>query len=260
MEHSTFLAVQLLGPKMPPAKWLFEHVYQAGFNGVEILLTKHVLRNLQDLTDEALLAGLDVSFHRWWPTGGDGWHNKLVTPYLFPDAETRIWDVLPDDFPDDVVVSSHDATSKDEYFFLEHGLFQPTPTGVEFEGFAKLKRWMHERQTRLVFDVGHWLQCAYWPGCPDIYRHGQAHLLQCLTDEFSDWRHQVDEIHVYGIEKFDASSMNRWPWNSPRLDVGAFLDHVHASGWKGRVVWEIHPFQLFRPGGFKKLERLAAYR
>ncbi len=227
-----------------------------GFDGLEVLLTKQVLRDPYAVANTAAHAGLRTVFHRWWPTRGEGdvkggWHNTYVTPYLFPAGDVRLEDALPQDFGLPVVTCTYSRASLDEHVALRHARLQPTITGMEVIPFDELKGWIRAHKARVVFDVGHWLQYLYWP---KPVTRPRALLHADLVGEFMEFRDQIDELHVYDVAEFTATGMNRFPGDG-MLDIPTFLYHVKRSGWQGQITWEINPFQVF-PHKFRRLAAL----
>jgi hypothetical protein len=241
-----------------PDRWAFDIIAKAGFSGVELLLTKHTLRHLDRRLFALTDRGLDFSVHRWWPRGEGAHNKKFIHELFFPADNVSLLDKLPFGAPYPVVVSSYERYSMDEYLNVPMALFQPTPTGPEVVPFNDLKEWMKRKNVRVVFDLGHWLQYVYWPKpVPFVWGEDCGEILSVLMTEFLPFKNQIKEIHLYDIDTFTASGMNRLPGKGYHL-LKKFLLFLKTIGWEGRIVWEIDPRQVF-PNKICRLKELPVF-
>jgi|GEM_PF-5251117 len=254
-----FIPVQILhGNLFPfPYRPYFERIKEAGIDGVKLLLTKYVITHAEELAREAHEHGLEVRFHRWWPTFTTGWHNWLVTPFFFPQLGfARVDEVLPYNFNHPTVLSTYDAESFFEYGQLgTYALMQPACTGqrgqvVPFRLVLDQIRW---RNLRIVFDIGHWLQYHFWPEqVPDDASFGILH--DILSAYFSIFQKYICELHVYGVDTFTATGMNRWPDDPGRIHVFSLLADIAKRGWRGPITYEVAPSLIKKdPGRLRTL-------
>lgn len=244
-----------MGPWMPPIELTMRWIKSLGFDGTEVLFTKYALRRRELIARTARRAGLDVAFHRWWPPVGDGWHNKLVTPHLFPKADEAVWNYLPQTFEHDVVLCSYEERSEQEYDFLERALFQPTPTGIYTPPFNELKAWIKERQVRLVLDIGHWLE-YHFGGAGNVPMDLRTRLA-VLVEAARELAPYIHELHLYGVQHYGETGMNKFPDTLCPL----FLDEMQyiKLPMLKRVTWEISPFEMIKPYAQQRLRALPTF-
>lgn len=164
---------------------VFRKIKRLGFDGVEILLTTHVLKNLQQVIDYAEEAGLLITFHDWWTNDISG---RIFTRIgVFHPEGVTLAEVLPANFQHPVVVSTYRWENRDA---VPYARIQPV-SGMPFEEQMAIIR---EEKRPLVFDVMHWMHYKY--GNPLRFT-SVGKLFDAVWREFYDWCDLVEEIHIY---------------------------------------------------------------
>lgn len=280
----------------------FPLVKDLGFDGLEILLTRRVIASQHRFYALEREYGLALTFHRWW-RGKELSALILGGLRIFPADGIRISHVLQRDFSWPVVVSTYtweerfdlptdrimmqpactgydDPKSIIPFEDMRQSLQTEVPALQENKLWIIAESLSHlhtpvtgiqdamdrasQRKVRLriVFDVMHWLEYKYHP---NAMPHAPRELLESAMDDFTFLREQISEIHIYDFFPSTAGGVigcNPFPGDGI-FPIEDFLLGVRDTGWRGRIVWEIHPLvvakNLWRPWWLKKqLQRLPA--
>ncbi len=257
----------------------FGLIKKLGFDGVELLLTKRMIRNREKILYRAFQHGLETTLHRWWH--GPELSSRVLTRIrIFPKEGVRIQDVLPRDYFKQTVVSTYDWEERADIHPI---MIQPSPTGyasnvMPFDEMRQklmqeevpLMHWTQAlgacmgqnildpevqgmanrmanatRKYRVAFDIGHWCEYRFHPNAMPADSHV---LLNTALDGFVDLQSQIDEIHIYDFRpdtKGGVSDINLLPGDGI-FPIAEFLKSVKVLGWKGRIVWEIHPLVILK--------------
>lgn len=261
-----------------PYDLAFGLIKKMGFDGVELLLTRRLIRHRDDILYRAYQRGLETTLHRWWHGSASG--RILTRLHIFSKEGLRIKDVLPRDYFKLTVVSTYNWDERTDNYKI---MIQPAPTGyasdiMPFEEMRKILKqeevplmdWTVAlgahvglnildpetqesvnrmasavRKHRVAFDIGHWCQYHFYPGAMPSDPHT---LLNTALNGFVDLQAQIDEIHIYDFRpdtKGGENGKNLFLGDGI-FPVADFLRNVKALGWHGRVVWEIHPFVILK--------------
>ena len=225
-----------------PYRWRFGVIKSLGFDGAEVLLTTSAIRWWNGGLG-VMYSGLpQITFHRWW--GGPELSARILEGlHAFPRSGVRLRDVLAQDFPFQVVLSTYTWEERTD---VQHILIQPTCTSQDPENMMSFETMRQEISGyRLAFDPMHWLQYKHWPQA--MPAEPQA-LLSATVEDFHSLQEQIDEIHIYDFipsQKGGVLGCNLFPGDGV-FPVRPFLKAVCDSGWRGRIVWEIHPIVILK--------------
>lgn len=252
MKTKIFIMMASLWPR--PLTQVFKMAKRSGFDGVEIMLTNQVIRNLSEYLEKAKELGLAVNWHCWWETGYNVWPEILANFGLIPDwRQRKTFKEIVGRLTEPVVLYSWrvaEWSQGENYRFqaaycpvanLGNPLFSP----LNYDEFILKVR---HYKLQLVFDTRHLLEYLCFSTTIDYRLKDKNFLLGTLLAEFQELKNYITEIHLSDLNSqrfLVGSSSNPLLPGMGDIDLGIFLKSVKRSNWQGDIVIECHPSQLF---------------
>ena len=221
---------------------IFRIAKKVGYDGVEVLLTKHVIRNLDYVVQLAKEIGLELTFHQPWEGSYSIANRVLRGIEVLPKNFQHVSDLLPTDFSYPVVLQSwrlNEAKGRDNYMvqiiFDPKHEFENPPLEILIEEVLKHK-------IKIAFDI--WYYVEYFYGGMENVPRDEEEIFEVLIRGWSKLKTQVKEIHYYNFE-LGRGLFGKNLFFGGILPIDRFMEYVGKSGWSGTVVFEVNPLEIY---------------
>ncbi len=229
-------------------------IKEAGFGGVEILLTPNVAKNFSCFFIQADNLGLDVRWHQCWELRHDPsmwFSHPLDWARQLPRANTPLSAQIPKGVVEPVVIYANYWARALRYpNFQLQTIAAPTPQTrkekyeFSYQDFLHILR-THE-QLGVVFDTQHFLEYSLETYGVENIPTDRNVVLGQYADFWQEFGHRVDEIHL-------ADTVPSWGHLQGRnvfpeegvLPLRRFLhDIVGPQRWEIPITSEVNPKHL----------------
>lgn len=224
-----------------PWSILFSKIRKLGFDGIEVMFTKTVLRKLSYLIRLAKRNNLRITFHQPWEGEYSIINRMLWRLGVLPKNFERVAGLIPRSLKYPILVQSfriEEAKENSNYmvqvFYSIKGKELP---------LYDLTRKIREAKVKVVFDILYYVE-YYFKGLQHIPNNREV-LLDVLLEGWKQLRRNTVEIHLYDfLPGKSFLSKNLMPGKGI-LPLAEFLKHLRKDNWSGRIVLEINPLQLY---------------
>lgn len=187
-----------------PMMGRLDDIKQAGFAGVEILLSNNVCKRVPWFRQKAWLSGLDVRWHQCWKLRDDPsmWFNHVLDGlHMLPRKGLPLAMQIPKEVTEPVVVYADEwLQAMIRSNFLLQSIAVPTPQcrdeKYEFPYSEFLQTLRFCPGLRVVFDTQHVLEYALQTYGVENIPIDPRIILDCYSEFWREFRDRVQEIHL----------------------------------------------------------------